>query len=404
MKKNKRIIFVNRFFYPDISATSQVLSELVFGLAENANSIMILTSRSAYDDPAVVFPTSQQMHGVEIIRVGRSRFARTNYLGRLFDLAGFYLLLSVSLFKIVRADDVLICKTDPPLLLVLGGLIKRIKKCQLISWNQDLFPEIAAQYFNRFGLRLLYPLLYRLRNSALKRCDQSVVISTTMKSKLNALDIDRIHVITNWGKPIKADFNKVRALKKNWNLEDKFVVEYSGNFGFVHEYETIKNTIELLKDNSDIVFLFIGSGIHNESLQKHTQASKLNNVIFKPYQAASDLCESLSLADLHLITFRPQMEGLMFPSKFYSICAAARPVLFIGDSHGELADIIKSNDCGECFDVGQAQQLVDYLLKSSSDVEHLAKQGQNARELFQQCYTLNHAQEKWQQVLEEKRT
>ena len=400
MKKSKRIIFVNRFFYPDISATSQVLSELVFGLAKNAATVMIVTSRSAYDDPAVIFPKLEHINDVEIIRVGRSRFSRTNYLGRLIDLIGFYLLLSFYLVKLVRQDDVLICKTDPPLLLVLGGLVKKIKKCQLISWNQDLFPEVARQYFNHFPLKYLYPLLRKFRNSSLRYCDQCVVISAAMKSKLTALGIDRIHVITNWGKPIQANSNKMLELKKNWTINGKFVVEYSGNFGFVHEYETIKNTIELLKNNSDIVFLFIGSGIHYESLQKYVDACSINNVIFKPYQAASDLSESLSLADLHLITFRPQMEGLVFPSKFYSICSASRPVLFIGDTQGELARLITTNDCGQCFDPGQAQQVVDYLLESVMASDHLDKQGQNARELYEQRYTLSRAQEKWSQVLE----
>ena len=399
MKSKKRIIFVNRFFYPDISATAQLLGELVFNLDEKDKEIIVVASRSAYNEAGVVFPKSQHVNGVEIIRVGRNRFNRTNYLGRLFDLFGFYLLLSVTLFKLVCASDVLICKTDPPLLLVLGGLIKKIKKCQLISWNQDLFPEVAAAYFNRFGMKLFYPLLTFIRNSSLKLCDQSIVISASMKLKLQSLGVNRIHVITNWGKPIHTDAKKIQALKKDWNIEGKFIVEYSGNFGFVHEYETIKSTIEMLKHNDTIVFLFIGSGIHYDSLQEFVRLENLDNVIFKPYQPASRLSESLSLADLHLITFRPQMEGLVFPSKFYSICSATRPVLFIGDSRAELANIINSNDCGQCFDVGQTQQIVDYLLGVSTSAEHLDSQGQNAYNLFQQCYTLKQAQAKWQQVL-----
>jgi len=400
LKINKRIIFVNRFFYPDISATAQILGELVFDLAEKGRSITVLTSRSAYDDTEIVFPKSQQIKGVEIIRVGRNHFSRTNYLGRLIDLICFYLLLTFRLFKIVDATDILVCKTDPPLLLVIGGLIKKFKKCQLVSWNQDLFPEVAEIYFSRYPLKLLYPALKMLRNSSLKSCDQCVVISDAMQSKFRMLGIDRIQVITNWGKPICADSAKVLALKKRWGVEGRFIIEYSGNFGFVHEYETIKNAVELLQNNSTIVFLFIGSGRHYESLKKHVVRNKLTNVIFKPYQSASNLSESLSLADLHLITFRPQMEGLVFPSKFYSICAAARPILFIGDREAELARIISTGDCGQCFDVGQTQQIVDYVIQSSASAELLARQGQNARELYQQKYTLKIAQTKWSRLLE----
>lgn len=400
MKNNKRIVFVNRFFYPDISATAQILGELVFDLAEKGSRITVLTSRSAYDNTDIIFPKAQQINGVEVIRVGKNHFSRTNYLGRLIDLICFYIVLSARLLKIINTSDVLVCKTDPPFLLVIGGLVKRFKKCRLISWNQDLFPEVAAIYFSRYPLKLIYPGLKLIRDLSLKLCDQCVVISDSMQSRFKALGIDRVHIITNWGKQICADPDKVSALKKNWQIEGKFIVEYSGNFGFVHEYETIKNTVELLQFNANIVFLFIGSGKHYESLQKHVQTKKLGNVIFKPYQSASKLSESLSLADLHLITFRPQMEGLVFPSKFYSICAAARPVLFIGDPQAELARIIRTSNCGRSFDVGQTQQVVDYIIESTNSTEQLARQGDNALELFQRNYTLKQAQAKWTRVLE----
>src|SRR3954468_10228839 len=40
----RRIIFVNRFFYPDQSATSLILSDLAFALAENGESVRVVTS------------------------------------------------------------------------------------------------------------------------------------------------------------------------------------------------------------------------------------------------------------------------------------------------------------------------------------------------------------------------
>ena len=38
-------IFVNRYFYPDHSATSQLLSDLVFALAESGETVSVVTSR-----------------------------------------------------------------------------------------------------------------------------------------------------------------------------------------------------------------------------------------------------------------------------------------------------------------------------------------------------------------------
>ena len=39
------LIFLNRFFYPDHSATSQMLSDLVFGLRKRGHYIRVIASR-----------------------------------------------------------------------------------------------------------------------------------------------------------------------------------------------------------------------------------------------------------------------------------------------------------------------------------------------------------------------
>jgi colanic acid biosynthesis glycosyl transferase WcaI len=51
-----KIIFVNRFFFPDNSASSQILGDLVFSLAGNGHAISILPSRLHYDIPGPALP------------------------------------------------------------------------------------------------------------------------------------------------------------------------------------------------------------------------------------------------------------------------------------------------------------------------------------------------------------
>ena len=55
---SSRFLFVNRYFYPDHSASSQILSDLVFHLAERGERVFVIASRQSYDDPAVVLFTS----------------------------------------------------------------------------------------------------------------------------------------------------------------------------------------------------------------------------------------------------------------------------------------------------------------------------------------------------------
>ena len=58
------------------------------------------------------------------------------------------------------------------------------------------------------------------------------------------------------------------------------------------------------------------------------------------------LYASLTLADVHLISMRGEMTGLVVPGKLYGAMAAGRPTLFVGPEHCESADTIRQAGCG----------------------------------------------------------
>jgi hypothetical protein len=81
-----RVIFVNRFFHPDHSATSQLLSDLAFALAETGAkyglAVSVITSRQLYEDAARQLPAQETIAGVSVLRVPTSRFGRHNLIAR----------------------------------------------------------------------------------------------------------------------------------------------------------------------------------------------------------------------------------------------------------------------------------------------------------------------------------
>src|SRR5213076_1629794 len=100
--------------------------------------------------------------------------------------------------------------------------------------------------------------------------------------------------------------------------------------------------------DDSIEFLITGGGAQLETVR----AQRLPNVRFAAYAPREELSKSLSAADAHLVTLRPELEGLIVPSKFYGVLAVARPVLFVGATDGELARIIRENDCGFVIEQG----------------------------------------------------
>ena len=85
-----RLIFINRFFYPNFSATSQMLTDLTTGLAEEC-SIKVVSSRKLYNDPLAKLERRDEYKGVEILRLNTTRMVRDTLWRRAIDYVSFYI-------------------------------------------------------------------------------------------------------------------------------------------------------------------------------------------------------------------------------------------------------------------------------------------------------------------------
>jgi glycosyltransferase involved in cell wall biosynthesis len=379
-----KIIFINRYFYPDHSATSQMLSDLAFGLAENCEEkeIHIVTSQQKYDEPTAKLAAYEQLNHVHIHRVKTTQYGRQNLIGRAGDYLSFYFSAALKLFQLTKKGDILVAKTDPPLISVIAAIIAKLKKAQLVNWLQDLFPEVAAELGIKLARGIIYKILKLIRNRTLHQAKMNVVIGELMAKRLinEGISEKQITVIHNWadGEQIKPVPHEQNPLRKEWGLEGKFVVGYSGNLGRSHDFSTILLAAEELKNNESIMFLFIGGGAQLDSLIDECDRKGLVNIIFKPYQPRKRLHQSLSASDVHLISLKAELEGLIVPSKFYGILAAGRPVIFIGDQEGELSNIIKKKKCGRVIEQGS----VKHLIQSIDHYLNKETLSQNIRDLF----------------------
>jgi hypothetical protein len=98
----KRLIFLNRFFFPDHSATSQILGDLAFHLAASGRDVHVITSQQLYDNPKAALPATEIVRGVHVHRVPTTQFGRSALLGRVVDYLSFYLSMWRSVFALSR--------------------------------------------------------------------------------------------------------------------------------------------------------------------------------------------------------------------------------------------------------------------------------------------------------------
>ncbi len=398
-----KIIFINRFFYPDQSATSVLLTDLARYLASRGREVVVLTGRQRYDDPLARLDPEETADGVRIIRVWTTRFGRYKLAGRFMDYFSFYISSAFRLIGLVAKKDVVVAETDPPLISTVAALAARLRGGTLVTWNQDIFPEIARALRIRGFDGPVFAVLRSLRNSSLKAAKANVTIDRGMSECLaeQGASPRSLVVIPNWADggiiaPLAPENN---PLRKEWGLTDKFVVGYTGNFGRIYDFSEMINAARLMRNQKGIIFLFVGAGPQLAAVKKECEVLGLDNARFAPYQPPDLVTAVLGAPDVHVICQRPEVTRFGLPSKFYGILAAGRPLIYVGRREDSIAETVLREKCGFFVPHGDADEFVRVAGDLARRPELVREAGKNARSVFEKNYDKRIALKKWEDLL-----
>lgn len=370
-----QIAFLNQFFWPDTAATGQLASDVCRAIGSERVKVTAICGGSDYG----VRDTTAQPPA-RILRTRAVSFSRSP-LHRLLSYGSFIAGAVWNSYRIER-PDVIVTMTTPPLLSVLGRMVKLMRGCQHYIWEMDVYPDIAVDVEILGRNSMLATLIGFFADWSRRHADGIIAIGDDMKTRLIARGIpeDRIFVAENW-----ADGNEIRPQPFP---DGPFVVHYSGNFGLAHDADTITGALDRLRNDSRFHFVFAGSGVRREHLKNHCQEHGIENVTFRPFCTRRELGSSLAEGHVGLVTQLPQTSGSVVPSKIYGIMAAGRPLLYIGPPDTTPAQKIEQYDCGWRVDPGDIDGLVHLLHRLQANQESVHKAGQRGREAFEQHHDL----------------
>ena len=371
------ILFINRVYPPDSGATGRVLEYVAQGFIAAGWEVSVLATAGDHS-----IAGEEIRNGVKVTRVA-SGFSKRSLLARALG----YALMIPSLFLralLLPRADVVVTKTDPPMLLAIGPLLKFLKGSRLIHWAQDLYPEVAEELgvFPKGGL--VAGVLRRISTFSMQAHDAVVPVGRCMAELVVQRGVapSHIKVILNTGveQEITAVPREGNPFREIHGLNESFVVEYSGNLGRAHEFTTVLEAARLLQTRGevDILFLFVGGGPGEEALRRDAEAANLRNVRFLPPQSTDLLSQSLGAGDLHLVTMKDEMSGLVVPSKFYGVMAAGRPCLFVGPVQSEVGMFLTEHSTGCVIAPGDADALTSAILSYRHDPKNCTLTGERA--------------------------
>lgn len=391
----KRILIIEQHFYPEVAATGQLLLDLCEDLVKVGYQVKVIVGNpTEIYQKEIKVVRKENFKGIEIVRLRNTRLSKYNMAGRIINYLTFHLSIFFHLI-FTQSPDLVIVLSTPPFISVHGVFLKVFKNCKVIYNVQDLFPELAVQ-LNKLKNKTFISVLKSLSRFIISRMDRVVVVGEYMEKKIKEEIIkdckteQHISTIHNWadGKKIKIIEDNNNYLKNEWGLEEKFIILYSGNIGYLHEFDTIINTAESLqkKGHHDILFVFVGEGIKKEYIKNEVNKKDLNNFLFFPYQPRENLTYSLGLADVSLVTLEKGFEGMVVPSKIYGILASGSPVIGIVGRDSEITDIISDAKCGKLVQIGDTLSLEDSIMEYYNNPGKSKEEGRRGRKYFEEHF------------------
>ena len=377
-----RILFVNQYFPPDSASTASLLGELCEDLAARGHEVYVVAGLPSYNPTErrrMRMMTRERWRGVRVTRTFSTAFARTSNAGRLLNYVTF---LASALFGCLRAPrpDVVVVMTDPPVVGAVAWAAARIRRAPMVSWCQDIVPEAwLALGWLRPGRVATW--LGRVSRFSLLRSSAVIAIGEDMRDRLvvKGAPRERVFVVPNWSDSSCVFPTDGDAFRSALGLNGGLLVMHSGNIGMSQDLDAAIDAMAMLAPGQ-AKFAIVGDGAGKAALEERVRREKLDNVFLLPYQKKEHLAESLSAADLHLVSLRRGLAGYVVPSKVYGIMAAGRAFVAAVDSDSEVAEIVRRHGCGVLVEPEDPASLADAVRELTADPEEMQRLGRQGRE------------------------
>ncbi len=326
------------------------------------------------------------------------RYNKRSYFTRVISWIFYFFYVFVRVI-FTSPKSLIFTVTNPPFLGLIGYILKKTRGQKYVILVYDMHPDLLV---NIGALKdgFVANIWRKVNHLVWSNADAVITIGEYMAENLakqfdaKKTTLGEIAVVHNWAdvewlKPIAKQDN---PFVKQYGLENKFVVMYSGNIGATHDLETLVNAIKTLKYNDSIKFVIIGEGAKKQFVVDSQKKYVLDNLLILPFLPHEELPFSLSSADVAIVSTGKGVDGYLVPSKFYSCLAAGNAVITICSSKCEIADIVRENRCGTVVAPGQGEALESAILKYFNHKSLLYQSKVNSRAIAVEKYSRKNTQ------------
>jgi colanic acid biosynthesis glycosyl transferase WcaI len=372
------ILLLNEYYPPDTSATAKMAAQVAETLAQR-HQVTVVAGRPSYD-PDVRYPYAllrrDTRNKVTVECVGSTAYPRHQMRRRVSNYLS-YLALAVPRAIALR-PDIILSMTDPPVAGIAGAFVARLAGRPFVYNIRDLYPDMAVGGdIVRAGKWVArWESLHR---RALKQAARVIVLGDDMRERILAKGVapERVVVVRDGSTPPAQMPDRTDPVVQEIRQGFPFVVLHAGNLGFYGAWNTLLEAAKILS-NENTGFVFIGDGANRAALE--SAAGVTPNIKFAPFRPVEQIAHVMMAGDLHIVTVKRGLEGVVVPSKLYSILAAGRPILAVAPPESDAARIVVESGCGIAADPDDPAAVAAAIKELRAQPERLAEMGRRARE------------------------
>jgi colanic acid biosynthesis glycosyl transferase WcaI len=373
------ILLLNEYFPPDTSATAKFAAQVAEALSAN-HRVTVLAGRPSYD-PSERHPRyflRREVHGnLAVERVGSTAYPRFAMRRR---VANYLTYLSLAIPRALSTpSDVVLAMTDPPIEGIAGALVARLSGRPFVYNIRDMYPDMAV------GGAIVRPGSFTARWEAmhrwvLRKAARVIVLGEDMRDRIVAKGVDPARVVVSRdGIAIPETVpSPENAVAREIRGDFRFVLAHAGNLGFYGAWQTLISAVRML-ENEGVGLVFIGEGAMKPQVE--SMAAGCRAIRFLPFRPASEVPLVLSSGDMHVVTVKRGLEGVVVPSKLYPTFAAGRPVLGVAPEETDVVRIIRRTGCGLAANPDDPASVAAAIRSVLHDPKQLQNMAQRAREI-----------------------
>lgn len=387
------ILFLSNYFPPEVNAPATRLYEHARQWVADGHTVDVLTSVPNFPEGEVYDGyenrlTEETRDGIRATRVPMYVSSNEGVIGRVLSYVSFMLSACWYAGRIPTPDVVV--ATSPQFFAALAGFwVSWAKGVPFVLEIRDLWPEsvVAVGAMDR---NLVIRFFEWVEQVLYREADHIVVVTDAFKDAIAEKGIarDKISVIKNgietdwWERSL--DEERLATLRREHDLQDKFVASYIGTIGMAHRADVLLEAAQRCED-PDIVFMVVGTGAKREELAARQEEEQIDNFRLVDKVPKETVPYLLALSNVSVVHLRdnPLFETVI-PSKIFEAMITRTPIVL--GVRGEAQQIVEEAGAGIPIPPEDPEALVAAVRRLKENPALHEEMAENAYEHVQAYY------------------